>query len=61
MLESTSSAVRRCAGLATRTHGLRRATAIAAVAAIGLSACADMTDTQRRRQRALASAVRSAP
>jgi len=31
-----------------RTAGLRRAAAIAAIAAFGLSACANMTDTQRR-------------
>jgi outer membrane protein OmpA-like peptidoglycan-associated protein len=48
MLESNTFADSRGAGSASRTGGLRRAAVIAAVTTFGLSACAGMTDTQRR-------------
>jgi outer membrane protein OmpA-like peptidoglycan-associated protein len=48
MLESNTFVSSRGAGSASRTGGLRRAAVIAAVTTFGLSACADMSDTQRR-------------
>jgi outer membrane protein OmpA-like peptidoglycan-associated protein len=48
MLESNTYADGRGARPAGRSNGLRRIAVIAAMAAFGLSACANMSDTQRR-------------